>query len=63
GAPAAREAGRSLLTLHARAGDDGAEALFRALGWREAGRIPGYALDADRHTLRDGLILWRRLEA
>lgn len=60
---AAREAGRSLLTLHARAGDGGAEALFRALGWREAGRIPGYALDADRHTLRDGLILWRRLEA
>jgi ribosomal protein S18 acetylase RimI-like enzyme len=38
--------GRRLLTLDTRAGDAG-EALYRALGWCEAGRIPGYALNAD----------------
>lgn len=44
-AEAARR-GRRLLTLDTRAGDAG-EALYRALGWQEAGRIPGYALNAD----------------
>lgn len=57
---AARAHGRGLLTLDIRAGD-AAEALCRALGWQEAGRIPDGALDADRATLRDTLIFWRRL--
>jgi acetyltransferase len=38
---AAKEAGRSLLTLDTRAGDRG-ERLCRATGWTEAGRIPHY---------------------
>jgi ribosomal protein S18 acetylase RimI-like enzyme len=38
--------GRRLLTLDTRA-DDAGEALYRRLGWQEAGRIPGYALNAD----------------
>ena len=43
---AARAAGRTLLTLDTREGDAG-EALYRGLGWVEAGRIPGYALNGD----------------
>jgi ribosomal protein S18 acetylase RimI-like enzyme len=43
---AAIEARRTLLTLDTRA-DDHAENLYRDLGWTEAGRIPGYALNAD----------------
>ena len=42
---AARGLGRRLLTLDTLAGS-GAEPLYRELGWQEAGRIPGYALDA-----------------
>jgi ribosomal protein S18 acetylase RimI-like enzyme len=42
----AMAAGRTLLTLDTRAGDAG-EALYRSLGWQEAGFIPGYALDGD----------------
>ena len=38
--------GRSLLTLDTRAGDAG-ESLYRAQGWQEAGRIPGFARDAN----------------
>ncbi|MFN7307535.1 MAG: GNAT family N-acetyltransferase, partial [Acetobacteraceae bacterium] len=38
--------GRRLLTLDTRA-DDAGEALYRRLGWQEAGRIPGFALNAD----------------
>lgn len=41
----ARRAGRRLLTLDTKTGD-AAEALYRGLGWTEAGRIPGFALDA-----------------
>jgi GNAT superfamily N-acetyltransferase len=43
----ARRAGKTLLTLDTRAGD-AAEQLYRDMGWHEAGRIPGFALDADR---------------
>lgn len=43
---AARDAGRSLLTLDTRAGD-AAELLYRDLGYHEAGRIPRFALNAD----------------
>ena len=42
----AAAAGRTLLTVEAGAGDP-AEALCRAAGFTEAGRIPGYASDAD----------------
>ncbi len=42
----AERAGRRLLTLDTRAGDF-AEPLYRSMGWQEAGRIPGFALDSD----------------
>jgi GNAT superfamily N-acetyltransferase len=51
--------GRTLLTLDTRAGDL-AEPIYRAMGWTEAGRIPGYALNADR-TPSDTVFFWRRL--
>ena len=56
---AAVAAGRSLLTLDTRAGDAG-EALYRAEGWQEVGRIPGYALDADG-VGHDTLLFWKRI--
>ncbi len=56
----AREAGRSLLTLDTRA-DDFAEPLYRSLGWTEAGRIPGWALNADRQTTCDTIFFWKRI--
>ncbi len=55
----ARHAGRSLLTLDTRAGD-AAESLYRAMGWQAAGRIPGYALNADL-TPCDTIFFWRQL--
>lgn len=58
---AAVRAGRSLLTLDTRAGD-AAERLFRATGWRQAGRIPGYALNADG-TRGDTVFFWKRIES
>lgn len=51
--------GRTLLTLGTREGDAG-EALCRSAGWREAGRIPGYALAADG-TEQGTVFLWKRL--
>lgn len=42
---AAKEAGRTLLTLDTFTGGAG-ERLYRRLGWTEAGVIPGYSLDA-----------------
>jgi GNAT superfamily N-acetyltransferase len=57
----AREAGRTLLTLDTRAGDP-AETLYRALGWQEAGRIPGYALAPDG-TPGETAFFYKRLMA
>lgn len=54
---AARGVGRSLITLDTRAGDF-AEPLYRSLGYTEAGRIPGYALNADR-TPCDTVLFWK----
>jgi ribosomal protein S18 acetylase RimI-like enzyme len=54
---AARGIGRTLLTLDTRAGDAG-EALYRALGWQQAGRIPGYASDATG-ALHDTLLFYK----
>jgi GNAT superfamily N-acetyltransferase len=56
---AAQRVGRSLLVLDTVAGDAG-DALYRSLGWQEAGRIPGYALGANRQ-LQDTLYFWKRL--
>lgn len=42
----AREVGLSLLVLDTHSGSD-AEFLYRKLGWREAGSIPGYAAVPD----------------
>ncbi|MXP64678.1 GNAT family N-acetyltransferase [Roseomonas sp. M0104] len=42
----ARDLGRPMLVLDTRSGDAG-EALYRSLGWRPAGQVPGYALDND----------------
>jgi len=54
---AARAAGRTLLTLDTREGDAG-EALYRGLGWVEAGRIPGYAVNPDG-TLHATVLFYR----
>jgi len=55
----AARVGRSLLTLDTRAGD-AAERLYRATGWQEAVRIPGYALTADG-TPGDTVFFWKKL--
>ncbi len=57
----ARRAGRTLLTLDTRAGD-AAENLYRAMGWHEAGRIPGYALNADL-TPCGTIFFWRQVDS
>ena len=54
----ARRLGKILLTLDTRAGD-AAENLYRAMGWHEAGRIPGFALNAER-TPCDTVIFWKQ---
>ena len=56
----AARAGRKLLVLDTRAGDK-AEQLYRSMGWNEVGRIPGYALRADR-TPDDTLFFWKRVD-
>ncbi len=47
----ARAAGKTLLVLDTREGDPSND-LYRALGYREAGRIPGWARDAAGTTER-----------
>ncbi len=56
---AAVAAGRSLVVLDTREAD-AAEPLYRALGWIEAGRIPGFALNPDG-TLHATVIFYRQL--
>lgn len=58
---AARDIGRSLLTLEARAGTP-AEALFRAAGWTELGMLPGGELGPDRQPA-DVVHVWKRVSA
>lgn len=53
----AQAAGRRLLTLDTRAGD-GAESLYRSMGYEEAGRIPRFALNADG-TPCDTVFFWK----
>ena len=57
----ARRAGRSLLTLDTWAGG-AAENLYRDLGWNEAGRIPGYALNADLIPC-DTIFFWKQVDS
>jgi GNAT superfamily N-acetyltransferase len=57
----AARAGRTLLTLDTRAGH-AAEQLYRAMGWQEGGRIPGYALNADG-TPGDTVFFWKHSSA
>ncbi|AUH50055.1 GNAT family N-acetyltransferase [Chromobacterium sp. ATCC 53434] len=56
----ARTRGRSLLTLDTASGDK-AEPLYRALAYRTAGQIPGYALDARGETLQATTLMYKIL--
>jgi len=56
----AARVGKMLLTLDTRAGD-AAENLYRSMGWHEAGRIPGYALNAER-TPCDTIFFWKTID-
>jgi GNAT superfamily N-acetyltransferase len=56
---AARHAGFRLLTLDTKQGD-GAERLYRNLGWIPVGTIPGYALDPDQ-TPHAAVIFYKEL--
>lgn len=56
---AARAHGRRLVSLDTRAGS-AAEALYRAEGWRELGRIPGFELDGARAPA-DTVFFWKAL--
>jgi acetyltransferase len=55
----ARAAGRPLLLLDTAAGSGG-EGLYRAMGWLEAGRVPGYALSS-QGGLEETVIFYRQL--
>jgi GNAT superfamily N-acetyltransferase len=56
---AARGHGRRLLSLDARAGS-AAEALYRAEGWQDLGRIPGFEVDAAGRPC-DTVFFWKPL--
>ncbi|OCW57521.1 GNAT family N-acetyltransferase [Hoeflea olei] len=56
----ARAAGKSLITLDTRTGDV-AEPLYRAAGFRTAGVIPGFALDADGAGLHATTYMYKPL--
>jgi GNAT superfamily N-acetyltransferase len=56
---AALRAGFSLLTLDAKRGE-GAERLYRKIGWTFVGTIPRYALDPDG-TPHDAVIFYKQL--
>jgi GNAT superfamily N-acetyltransferase len=57
----ARQRGRSLLVLNARRGDP-AETFYKRLGYREAGVIPGYMIDAAGEAC-DNITMYRSLGA
>ncbi|WP_422372321.1 GNAT family N-acetyltransferase [Hoeflea sp.] len=56
----ARAAGKTLITLDTRTGD-AAEPLYRAAGYRTAGVIPGFALDADGRGLHATTYMYKTL--
>ncbi len=55
----AGQRGRTLLTLQTRAGDE-ADLLCRSAAWQEAGRIPGFTMNA-RGEACDSVLFWKRL--
>jgi GNAT superfamily N-acetyltransferase len=55
----ARNEGRNLLVLDTREGD-AAEALYRDMGWAEAGRVPDFARNPDG-TLAATIFFWKRI--
>ena len=55
----ASQRGRRLLTLDT--ATDDAEALYRSLGYRRSGVIPGYALDAAGEHFLDTIIMYKTL--
>ena len=57
---AARAAGKTLVTLDTRTGDR-AEPLYRSCGFRTAGVIPGFALDADGKALHATTYMYKSL--
>ncbi|MCY0093153.1 GNAT family N-acetyltransferase [Hoeflea ulvae] len=56
----ARAAGKSLITLDTKTGDK-AEPLYLAAGFRTAGMIPGFALDADGAQLHATTYMYKAL--
>ncbi len=56
----ARAAGRHLLVLDTREGD-AAEPLYRGMGWTEAGRVPGFALNGEG-GYDATIFFWKRLD-
>ena len=56
---AARLRGRSLLLINARR-DDPAERIYKSMGFREFGIIPGYTIDADGRR-QDNVCMYREL--
>ena len=56
----AKGEGRSLITLDTRRGD-GAEALYRGLGYQIAGIIPRYAKAPDADRFDDTVIMYKEL--
>lgn len=57
---AARELGKTLITLDTRTGDV-SEPLYRGAGFAEAGVIPGYALDPDGKQLHATTYMYKTL--
>jgi GNAT superfamily N-acetyltransferase len=55
----AQRAGKTLLTLDTWAGG-AAEMLYRDMGWHEVGRIPGFALNADRVPC-ETVLFWKQV--
>ena len=55
----AQAEGRSLLVLDTKAGD-GAEALYRAMGWHEVGAIPDFAANGDG-SFSPTILFWKRV--
>jgi GNAT superfamily N-acetyltransferase len=56
---AARARNRDLLVLDTKEGD-AAEPLYRSLGWHEAGRIPGFALEPDGSRAAT-ILFWKNI--
>ncbi len=55
----ARREGRTLVVLDTKEGD-GAETLYRAMGWQEAGRVPDFAQNGDG-TMCATIFFWKRM--